>query len=101
MYKVITEFNRPSEDIPYYIDTNPALKILFLEFISTYWDTLISGMSTVNLETQQITTTIYPDENAFNTFISLFNSEFPTFFADRDAYCATNNIIITRSIDTI
>lgn len=101
MYKVITEFNRPSEGIPYYIDTNPALKSLFLEFISAHWDTLISNIETVNLGTQQISTSVYPDENAFNTFISLFNSEFPTFFADRDAYCATNNITITRSIDTI
>jgi hypothetical protein len=101
MYKVITEFNRPSEDIPYYIDTNTVLKSQFLEFISANWGILISNMETVNLGTQQISTSIYPDENAFNTFMSAFNSEFPTFFADRDAYCATNNITVTRSVDTI
>lgn len=101
MYRVITEFNRPSEDIPYYIDTNPVLKSEFLEFISAYGDTLITVMETVNLGTQQVSIATYPDEEAFTTFMILFNSAFPTFFEDRDLYCATNNITITRTVDTI
>lgn len=101
MYRVTTEFNRPSEDIPYYIDTNPVLKSQFLEFISANWETLISNIETVNLGTQQISISIYPDENTFNIFMALFNSTFPTFFTDRDAYCAENNISVTRSVDTI
>lgn len=101
MYRVITEFNRPSEDIPYYIDTNPVLKSEFLEFISAYGDVLIASMDTVNLGTHQISTAIYPDEEAFTTFMILFNSAFPTFFEDRDLYCATNNITVTRTVDTI
>ena len=101
MYRVITEFNRPSEDIPYYIDTNPVLKSEFLEFISSVGEALITSMDTVNSGTQQITTVIYPDEDTFTTFMILFNSAFPTFFEDRDLYCATNNITITRTVDTI
>ena len=101
MYIVTTEFIRPSEDIPYYIDTNPVLKSEFLEFISAVGEVLITSMDTVNSGTQQITTVIYPDEDTFNYFMVFFNSTFPTFFEDRDLYCSTNNITITRTAETI
>ena len=100
MYIVMIEFNRPSEDIPYYIDTKPELKAEFLGFLETNKQ-LILEMQVINDGTKQTTVSIYADESMFNTFIELFNSVFPTLFVDRDAYCQANNITISRTIETM
>lgn len=100
MYIVMIEFNRPSEDIPYYIDTKPELKAEFLGFLETNKQ-LIQEMQVINDGTKQTTVSIYADESMFNTFIELFNSVFPTLFVDRDAYCQANNITISRTIETM
>lgn len=100
MYTVITKFERPSADIPYYIDTNPELKLEFVRFVdicvSQVWpETTISTINESSLI--QITTVTYADQETLIHFLSWYNETFPTFFADRDAYCAANNITITRT----
>lgn len=98
MYIVITEFNRPSEDIPYYIDTNSELKVEFLDFLARNKD-FIEDLQVINDGTKQISMSFYTDVNAFNTFMELLNSAFPTLFTDRDAYCLANNITISRTVE--
>ena len=100
MYIVITEFNRPSEDIPYYIDVNSALKVEFLTFIENNKH-LLEDMQVINDGARQISMSFYTDINAFNTFMELLNSAFPTLFIDRDAYCLANNITISRTIEEL
>jgi hypothetical protein len=98
MYCVITTFEKTAEEIPYYIDTNLELKEQFREFIVTNND-LIVFLDVDNRVNKQTTTIVYDDETRFNQFMSLFNATFPTFFADRDAYCLANNISITRVVE--
>jgi hypothetical protein len=100
MYLVITEFNRPSEDIPYYIDTNTELKAAFLDFIENNKE-LIEDMQVLNEGTKQTTVLFYADKATFNIFIGLLNSAFPTLFADRDAYCLANNITMSRIVEEL
>jgi hypothetical protein len=100
MYLVITEFNRPSEDVPYYIDTNPELKEEFLKFTEAN-NGLFNDMHVINAGKKQTTILFYPDEKTFNEFMELFNSTFPTFFIDRDSYCQANNITISRTVEQL
>ena len=102
MYKVITQFDRPSADIPYYLDSNPALKQEFITFIENCFNFVWAGTTISVVEEsdlRQITTVTYADQETLMHFLSWHDAAFPTFFADRDAYCATNNITITRSIE--
>jgi len=98
MYGVSTEFNRSSEDIPWYLDGNLELKGQFGDFLNNHSD-LITHFNVDNLGTQQVTFIVYANEEVFNQFMLLLNEAFPTFFEDRDAYCLANNISITRTVD--
>jgi hypothetical protein len=100
MYGITTEFNRSSEDIPWYLDSNPELKVQFSQFIEDNVN-LINYLNVDNLGTKQITVVVYANEETFNLFMSVFNETFPTFFADRDAYCEANNISITRTTNIL
>ena len=97
MYTIITRFDRPSKDIPFYIDTNPELKAQFNEFIEMYKESIIDMRVETN-DTSQLTYVTYPDESTFNVFLEILNITFPTLFTDRDAYCAANNIEVRRFI---
>jgi len=98
MYIVTTTFEKPSKDIPYYIDTDPELKARFLDFTSVHRE-MIVNFQTENADTTQISVIVYPDKDVFNIFMELFNSTFPTFFTDRDTYCELHGIRISRSVE--
>jgi hypothetical protein len=98
MYTVITQFDRPNKNIPYYIDTNLELKNEFINFIEVNNKLLIEVTTVESSNLSQITSVVYPDADAFDKFMLEFNRHFPTFFMDRDAYCEENNIKITRSV---
>jgi hypothetical protein len=98
MYCVTTTFEKTAEEIPYYLDSNLELKERFGEFITTNKDLLVF-LDVSNQVNKQVTTVVYDDETRFNQFMSLFNTTFPTFIADRDAYCLANNISINRVVD--
>ena len=103
MYTVITKFERPDASIPYYIDTNPQLKAEFKTFVENCFSFVWAGtLITVTEESEliEVTRVTYADQETLMHFLSWLDAAFPTFFADRDAYCAANNIIITRSIET-
>jgi hypothetical protein len=98
MYTVITQFDRPNKNIPYYIDTNLELKNEFINFIEDNNKLIIEVTTVESSNLSRMTTVVYPDADAFDKFILEFNRHFPTFFMDRDAYCEENNIKITRSV---
>ena len=97
MYKVITTFERPNEDVPYYLETVPDLRNRFVKFISDS-DELLLVNSLDETLTKQVTEAFFADEDAFNEFIRKFNIEFPNFFADRDTYHASVGITTTRTV---
>jgi len=103
MYIVTTQFDRPSADIPYYIDTNPALKLEFLRFVDNCFNHVWPETTMYSVEEsdlRQITVVTYADQETLMHYLSWHGWAFPTFFADRDAYCAANNITITRTEET-
>lgn len=96
MYTVTTTFERASPATPYYIDSQPALKIQFIDFLQLH-SGLISSFVTANVTTTtQVSFATYDDEETYQEFIGFFNIAFPTFFADRDAYGSANNISTVR-----
>lgn len=100
MHTVITQYDRPSVDIPYFIDSDPIFKDEFGAFIDhcfmyVWPDTTMSNID--ESELRRITTVTYADQDTLIQFLSWLEWAFPTFFADRDAYCAANNITITRT----
>lgn len=100
MYKVTTIYEKPSEDVSYYLETQPALRAEFIEFVSSVPELLLIN----NLDetpTRQISEAFYADEAAFNSVMEKYNAKFPTFFADRDAYNASVGIITTRTVSEV
>lgn len=100
MYTVITRFTRPTPHIPYYLElqSNAELKQKFNKFQDDYAFFFQGYTKEDNSETVQTTSVSFEDETIFNVFMEWFTEQFPTFFADRDAYCAANNIVIERSV---
>ena len=47
--------------------------------------------------TRQVTEAFYADESKFNEFIEKYNTEFPNFFTDRDAYHASVGVTTSRT----
>lgn len=100
MYKVTTIYERPSENVSYYLETRPELRFEFSDFISVTPELLL--LNTVDESpTRQISEAFYADESAFNSVMEKYNAKFPTFFADRDAYNSSVGIITTRTVTEI
>lgn len=100
MYKVTTIYEKPSPEISYYLETQPALRIEFNNFTSATPELLL--MNTLDESpTKQISEAFYADEAAFNIVMEKYNEKFPTFFADRDAYNASVGITTTRTVSEI
>jgi hypothetical protein len=95
MYTVITTFDRPSTDVPYYLDTDPLLKENFNGFLTLYKDLYIN-LRVENTDLKQLTFITYENEDMCNRFVDIINDSFPTLFTDRDAYCEANQIIVNR-----
>lgn len=96
MYHVITTYTRASSNTALYLDANPTLKFEFVR-----WATAQGGKVTFTNEVTasgEVSIATYPDEATFNEVIASFNAAFPTFFQDRDAYCAANGITILREV---
>lgn len=100
MYKVTTVFERPSDSIPYYLETQPQLRSRFVEFSSNSTELLLVN-SIDETSTRQVTEAFYADEEIFNVFIEKYNTEFPNFFVDRDAYHESVGISTTRTVTVI
>jgi hypothetical protein len=100
MYKVTTIFQKPDADIPYFLETQPALREEFFKFSSSEPSLLLVNVLDESA-TRQISEAFYADESAFDIFIAKFNTTFPTFFADRDAYHASVGVVTTREATTI
>ena len=95
-YHVITTYTRPSADVKLYLDSVPALKFEFVR-----WAAAQNGKVTFTNEvtaTGEVSMASYPNEATFNEVIASFNAAFPTFFQDRDAYCAANGITVAREV---
>jgi hypothetical protein len=97
MHTVVTRFDRPSKDIPFYLDTDPELKAKFNEFIEIHKELIVS-MNVENSDTTQITYVTYSDKDMCDTFLYILNNTFPTLFTDRDAYCNANGIEVNRYV---
>lgn len=100
MYKVTTIYEKPSEDVSYYLETQPALREEFFKFSSSEPSLLLINVLDES-SIRQVSEAFYADESAFNVFIAKFNTAFPTFFADRDAYHASVGVVTTREATTI
>lgn len=99
MYIVTTTFERLSASTEYFIDTQPALKEQFVNFVNRPDLPIVDLLTVDQSDLVQVTTAVYIDEPGFQVFADMFAAEFPTFMDDRDAYCAANNITVTRTID--
>lgn len=100
MYKVTTVFQKPDASVPYFLETQPDLRKEFMNFSSSDPSLLLINVVDESL-TRQVTEAFYADEGAFNVFIANFNTTFPTFFADRDAYHASVGVVTTREVTII
>ena len=100
MYKVTTIFERPSSDVPYYLQTQHELTIRFSEFSSNSSELLLVNIID-ETPTRQVTDAFYADESKFNEFIKKYNTEFPNFFTDRDAYHASVGVTTSRTATII
>jgi hypothetical protein len=100
MYKVTTIFERPNDSIPYYIGTQPELRTRFAEFTSDTPELLLVNVLD-ETSTRQVTEAFYADEAAFNIFIEKYNTEFPNFFEERDAYHASVGVTTSRTVTVI
>ncbi len=100
MYKVTTVFEKPNADVQYYLATQPELRSQFATFVAA--STEVITLNVVDESTtKQVSEAFYADETMFNSFITRFNQQFPTFFADRDAYHASVGVTTTRSTATV
>lgn len=100
MYKVTTIFERPSDDIQYYLSTQQELRIEFAKFISEVPELLLMNVIDES-SLKQISEAFFPDEESFNIFTTKFNEKFPTFFDDRNVYHQLVNIITSRVAESI
>lgn len=98
MYSIITTFERPSELVPYFMESEPVLRTELLDFIQSLTPQLVDVDTTDFSNVVQVTIATYADETTYQEFMDLFTESFPTFMADRDAYCAQNSITIDRSV---
>ena len=100
MYKVTTTFERPSTDAQYFLSTHQELRIKFSEFISEVPELLLLNVID-ETALKQISEAFYPDEESFNAFTEKFNTAFPTFFTDRDAYHQSLGIVTSRTAESV
>lgn len=100
MYKVTTVYEKPHEDIQYYLTTQPELRLEFMEFSSDSTEMLTLHVVDESA-TRQISEAFFGDETMFNIFITRFNQRFPTFFVDRDAYHKSVGVTTTRTSATV
>jgi hypothetical protein len=100
MYKVTTIFERPNNSIPYYLGTQPGLAVRFSAFASNASELLLVNVLD-ETSTRQVTEAFYADEAAFNIFIEKYNTEFPNFFEERDAYHASMGVTTSRTVTII
>jgi hypothetical protein len=100
MYKVTTVFEKPNGDIQYYLATQPELRTEFSIFLSESTEILTLNVVDESA-TRQISEAYYADETMFNVFITRFNQQFPTFFADRDSYHGSVGVTTTRTAATV
>ena len=96
MYHVITTYTRPSADIKLFIDTDPTLKFEFVRWVTSHGAKVQFTHETT--DTGEVSIASYPDETTFTEVMASFNATFPTFFTDRDAYCAANGILVKREV---
>ncbi len=97
MYTVTTIYEKALAETPYYIDSNIELRYEFSEFMNIY-SVLLEYFTVDNVSpTVQVSTASYTSETVYQDFMDFFNEAFPTFFEDRDAYCALNNISVERT----
>ena len=99
MIIVTTTQVRPNAEIPFYIDTTPALKTAVASFINL--STNIQSMSTILSEDQLTSTSvaIYDTQEDLDTVLAAFNAAFPGFFESRQAYSDSMGITITRTVE--
>lgn len=98
MYTVTTTYERATPATPYYIDTDSVLKTEFSEFLAIH-SPLLESFTVDNVSpTVQVSVATYASEAVYQDFMGFFDEAFPTFFVDRDAYCAANNITVDRSV---
>lgn len=95
MIRVTTIFTRPNVDIPYYMDTNPELKLKKEVFVMTCG--LVSKFKKDESDPLvQKVIADYQSKEVLNQFLKLWNEKFPTAIRDRDEYNIRNNIKYER-----
>lgn len=96
MFKVTTIFERPSSDVPYYMETQPTLREDFNNFYPADNDILVLNVNNES-PTRQVSEAFYQDEQTYNAFMAKFNARFPTFFQDRDSYHESVGVVTTKT----
>jgi hypothetical protein len=100
MYKVTTTFERPSTEVQYFLTLNQELRVEFAEFISDVPELLLLNIID-ETALKQVSEAFYPDEASFDAFTAKFNERFPSFFADRDAYHQSVNVVTSRVAESV
>lgn len=99
MIIVTTTQVRPSVEIPFYLDTTPALKTAVSAFIDA--ETRIQSMSTVVSEDLLTNTSVavYDTQEDLDAVLAAYNEAFPGFFDARQGYCDSMGITLTRTVE--
>ena len=100
MIRVTTIFTRPTEDIPYYMDTNLDLKDRKEVFVSNCGLLKYFKKDETDPLVQKIIVD-FENEAVLKKFLQLWDEKFPTAFPERNEYCAKHNIKIERREEII
>lgn len=99
MYIVNTIYNRPSEDVVYFVDSLPEFKGAFVEFTQKMQSLLLFLNSYDEGPLKHVTTSIYASKEDFEKFMVEFVKEFPTFMDDKKTYCELHNIELSQEFE--
>jgi hypothetical protein len=100
MIRVTTIFTRPTEDIPYYMDTNLDLKDRKEVFVSNCGLLKYFKKDETNPLVQKIIVD-FENEVVLKKFLQLWDEKFPTAISERNEYCAKHSIKIERREEII
>jgi hypothetical protein len=95
MITVTTTYVRPNAEVNFYLDEYPDVLDKLFTLIAKSQNSPFENDFMVN-DLTNVSVATYANVEQLNNFLLELNTELPTFFTDRDAYCAQVGITINR-----
>lgn len=93
---VTTTYTRPTTSVQFFLEHDG---VMFSSFSALLASSQNSPVYTVTLSPDGLVSSsiaVYNDQNQLDNFLQDLNQALPTFFDDRDLYCAAHGITIDR-----